>query len=194
MTIKELIKYVRSDLYRTGRSFPVAFLFMPGFKYLFHWRVNKYLRTKKLMKPVQLLVKLKLILMQYHYGIKIGDKAEIGYGLYIYHFGGIFINNGCVLGNNIDIYQDVTIGATQRIDMGSTKKCPCIKNNVVIGAGAKILGSITIESDVAIGANSVVTKDVPCQVAVGGIPAEIISNKGSKNLMYCPLQGNDIQD
>lgn len=190
MTIKELIKYVRSDLYRTGRTFPVAVMFMPGFKYMFHWRVNRYLKTKKLLKPLQLLVKLKLILMQYHYGIKIGDKAEIGYGLYIYHFGGIFINNGCILGNNIDIYQDVTIGSTQRRIEGGGKCCPCINNNVVIGAGAKILGPITIESDVAIGANSVVTKDVPCHVAVGGIPAVIISNKGSENLMFCPFPEN----
>lgn len=129
--------------------------------------------------------------MQYKYGIKIGENADIGYGCRIVHFGGIFINSGCKIGNNIDIYHDVTIGINVRGAYKNGSYCPQLMNNIVIGAGAKIMGPVLIESNVAIGANSVVTKDVPAHVTIGGIPSKIISYKGSDSMMHnlWPVKG-----
>lgn len=108
-------------------------------------------------------------------GISISSDAEIGKGLYVGHFGGIFINSGAKLGENCNIGQGVTIG---NLGLGRPES-PVIGNNVYIGAGAKILGGITIGDNVRIGANAVVTKDVPDNATAVGVPARIVKIKPS---------------
>lgn len=115
-------------------------------------------------------------------GIDLPHKAEIGKGLYIGHFGGIFIFADVKMGEYCNISQGVTIGIGGR---GEKSGCPKIGDRIFIGAGAKIIGKIIIGNDVAIGANAVVTKDLPDSSVAVGIPAKIISNKGSKDFIIC---------
>jgi serine O-acetyltransferase len=109
-------------------------------------------------------------------GISIGSTATIGRRLSIEHHGGIVIHGAAVIGNDCMIRHGVTIGNAGRADpMGA----PAIGNRVEIGAGAKIVGRITIGDDVIIGANAVVTHDVPSGAVVGGVPARVIKMRST---------------
>ncbi len=113
-------------------------------------------------------------------GINIDSDAEIGKGLLISHFGCIFIAGQVKMGERCNIHQEVTLGWSGR---GENKGCPTLGDRVYIGAGAKVLGKITIGSDVAIGANAVVTKSAPDNAVLGGIPARIINYNGSHDFI-----------
>lgn len=103
----------------------------------------------------------------------------IGAGLAIVHYGTIVISGKATLGKNCRIHAGVNIGAN-----GGEEKAASIGNNVYIGPGAKIIGNVQIGDNAVIGANAVVTKDVPGGVTVGGVPAKIISeNDSSKHLI-----------
>ena len=86
------------------------------------------------------------------------------------------MNKDVKIGNNCNISQGVTLGVTNR---GAKKGCPTIGDNVYIAPGAKVIGNIVVGNDVAIGANCVLTKDVPDHAVVVGIPGKIISYNGS---------------
>jgi serine O-acetyltransferase len=116
-------------------------------------------------------------LIQILTGIDIAVQADLGKGLYIGHFGGIFINSEVKLGENCNLSQGVTIGLGGR---GDNRGCPKIGDRVFIGPGAKLFGAIMIGNDVAIGANAVVTKDLPDKAVAVGIPAKVISYESSK--------------
>ncbi|MCX6344478.1 MAG: serine acetyltransferase [Armatimonadetes bacterium] len=113
-------------------------------------------------------------------GINIDSDAEIGKGLFIAHFGCIFIAGQVKMGERCNINQGVTLGWSGR---GDNKGCPILGDRVYVGAGAKVVGKVTVGSDVAIGANAVVTKDVPDNAVVGGIPARIINYNGSSDFI-----------
>jgi serine O-acetyltransferase len=113
---------------------------------------------------------------KYKFGISIPPETKIGSGFYIGHFGGIVVNRHSVIGKNCNISHGVTIGQTKR---GPHKGFPILGDNIYIGAGAKIIGAITIGNNVAIGANCVVTKNIPDNSVVVGIPGRIISQNGS---------------
>ena len=113
----------------------------------------------------------------YKLGISIPPDTQIGSGFYIGHFGGIVVNRRCVIGKNCNISQGVTLGQANR---GKNKGYPTLGDNVYIGPGAKIVGAVKIGNNVAIGANCVVTKDIPDDSVVVGIPGRIISKEGSK--------------
>ena len=102
-------------------------------------------------------------------------RAIFGSGLYINHFGSIFIG-AVTVGENCNLAHEVTLGVGGR---GDKKGLPTLGNRVYVGPGAKIIGKITIGDDVAIGANAVVTKSVPDCAVVVGSPARIISYRGS---------------
>jgi serine O-acetyltransferase len=123
------------------------------------------------------LARLILRKISFQLGISIPYKTEIGSGFYIGHFGCIIISGNCKIGNNCNISQGVTIGGSNR---GKTKGYPIIGDNIYIGPGAKIFGSIRIGNNVAIGANCVVTKDISENAVVVGVPGKVISYKGSK--------------
>lgn len=101
---------------------------------------------------------------------------KIGEGFYIGHWGQIFISSQAVIGDNCNISQGVTIGVSNR---GDNIGAPVIGDRVYIGPGVKIFGKVTIGNDVAIGANAVVTKDIPDNSVAVGIPARVISTEGS---------------
>ncbi|MBL7073367.1 MAG: serine O-acetyltransferase [Candidatus Omnitrophica bacterium] len=122
-------------------------------------------------------------------GIEIHPGAVIGKGFFIDHGMGVVIGETAVIGNNVTLFQGVTLGGTGK-EKG--KRHPTIKNNVVIGAGAKILGNITVGSNVSIGANAVVLKSVPENSTVVGVPGRIARKLGKRipggiNLDYTTL-------
>jgi serine O-acetyltransferase len=100
-------------------------------------------------------------------GIEIHPGAQIGEGFFIDHGMGVVIGETAIIGENVLLYQGVTLGGTGK-ERG--KRHPTIGNNVVIGAGAKVLGNITIGDNSYIGSNAVVIKDVPANSTVVGVP------------------------
>ena len=107
-------------------------------------------------------------------GIEIHPGATIAPGVFIDHGTGIVIGETAIIGKNVIMYHGVTLGG---IKTTKGKRHPTIKDNVMIGCGAKILGDITIGNNSKIGANAVVLKDVPANVTAVGVPAKIIKKR-----------------
>lgn len=110
-------------------------------------------------------------------GIEIHPGAKIGEGLFIDHGSGVVIGETAEIGNNVTIYQGVTLGGTGK-EKG--KRHPTIGNNVVISAGAKILGSINVGDNSKIGAGSVVLNPVPPNSTVVGVPGRVVTKNGQR--------------
>ena len=108
-------------------------------------------------------------------GIEIHPGAEIGEGFFIDHGAGVVIGETAEIGNNVTLYQGVTLGGTGK---ESGKRHPTIGDNVVVGAGAKVLGSITIGEDAKIGAGSVVVQNIPRHATVVGNPGRPVMVDG----------------
>jgi serine O-acetyltransferase len=108
-------------------------------------------------------------------GIDIHPGATIGRGFFIDHGTGVVIGGTAIVGDDVTIYQGVTLGGTS---LQRKKRHPTIGNNVVVGSGAAVLGDITIGDNVKIGANSVVVKDVPPNSTVVGIPGRVVLQDG----------------
>lgn len=113
-------------------------------------------------------------------GISLPFACRIGKGLYIGHFGSIILGHEVVIGEYCNLSHQVSIGQAGR---GGIQKSPIIGNRVFIAPGAKLFGGIKIGDNVAIGANAVVTKDVPDNAVVVGIPGKVISHEGSKDFI-----------
>lgn len=110
-------------------------------------------------------------------GIEIHPAAEIGEGLFIDHGTGVVIGETAVIGNDVTLYQGVTLGGT---GFATGKRHPTIEDNVTIGSGAKLLGPITIGHGAKVGANSVVINDVPENSTVVGNPGHVVKVDGRK--------------
>ncbi len=108
-------------------------------------------------------------------GIDIHPGATIGKGFFIDHGTGVVIGGTAIIGDNVTIYQGVTLGGTS---LARTKRHPTLGNNVTVGSGAAVLGDITIGDGVKIGANSVVVKDVAPNSTVVGIPGRVVLQDG----------------
>jgi serine O-acetyltransferase len=147
---------------------------------LAEYRFSRWARTKVNLPLIRQVLKLfchvwhKLI--EIATGIDLPYQADIGKGLYIGHFGGIIVHPSVKIGEYCNLSQDVTIGIAGR---GDKRGVPTIGDRVYIGSGSRIIGSITIGNDVAIGANAVVTKDLPDKAVAVGVPAKIINYNGS---------------
>ncbi|MEW6662230.1 MAG: serine O-acetyltransferase EpsC [Bacillota bacterium] len=128
-------------------------------------------------------------------GIEIHPGAKIGEGLFIDHGMGVVIGETSEIGNNVTLYQGVTLGGTGK-EKG--KRHPTIGDNVVISTGAKVLGSITVGDNVKIGAGSVVLKDVPPNCTVVGVPGKVVKRNGRQvsdlSLQAIDLQHNQLPD
>jgi serine O-acetyltransferase len=188
MRFREFIGLVESDLYRhTGNvSIPLVLrniMFTPGFKYSFWMRLCTYLSQQTFSKySIYWVSAIMLAHYRDKYGIDIPFTTQIGRGLYIGHSGGIVVGAESI-GNNFSISQGVTIGQTNR---GEKKGRPTIGNNVYVGPGAIVIGNIKIGDNVAIGANSVVTKDIPDNAVVVGVPGRVISYRGAEGYLLNP--------
>ena len=121
-------------------------------------------------------------------GIEIHPGAQIGKGVFIDHGMGVVIGETAIIGDYALIYQGVTLGGTGK---QSGKRHPTIGKNVVVGAGAKVLGNLNIGDDVRIGAGSVVLRDVPSDCTVVGIPGRIIYKSGVR---VNPLEHGSLPD
>ncbi|GGI18203.1 serine O-acetyltransferase [Gottfriedia solisilvae] len=108
-------------------------------------------------------------------GIEIHPGAKIGRRFFIDHGAGVVIGETCEIGDDVTIYQGVTLGGTGK-EKG--KRHPTLLNGVLVATGAKVLGSITVGENAKIGANSVVLKDVPNNTTVVGIPGKIVVQDG----------------
>jgi serine O-acetyltransferase len=149
-----------------------------GFKYSFWLRVAQWSDCRSgWWAPLLLFAKLVLRRYTFKFGIAIPYRTQIGPGFYIGHFGGITVSPDAKIGQNCNISQDVTIGRSNR---GERAGAPTVGDGVYIGPGAKLIGRISIGNNVAIGANCVVTRDVPDDAVVVGVPGRVISREGAK--------------
>ena len=181
MTFKKYKHFIYSDLYRNVGNKKLSSLiwniFLGGsYKYNFWMRTCAYTKKHSIFKIILYPIsKLILIHFRYKFGIDISENTQIGSGFYIGHFGCIVVNSSSKIGKNCNISQGVTIGQANR---GKNKGYATLGDNVYIGPGAKIVGAVTIGNNVAIGANCVVTKDIPDYSVVVGIPGKVISKNG----------------
>ena len=107
-------------------------------------------------------------------GIEIHPEAKIGKRLFIDHGTGVVIGQTAIIGDDVTIYHGVTLGGVGRSDQKGAKRHPTIENGAMIGSGAQVLGDITIGARSKVGANSVVTHDIPAGKTALGIPARVI--------------------
>ena len=123
-------------------------------------------------------------------GIEIHPKAKIGKNLFIDHGMSVVIGETSDIGDNVTIYHGVTLGGiSPSIDSDkqrNVKRHPTLKNNVVVGSGAQILGPITVGENAKVGANAVVTKDVPDNAVMVGIPAKNVGAVSSADKTFTP--------
>lgn len=123
-------------------------------------------------------------------GIEIHPGATIGKGLFIDHGSGVIIGETTIIGDNVTLYQGVTLGGTGK---ESGKRHPTLQDNVMVSAGAKILGSFTIGENSKIGAGSVVLKEVPPNCTVVGVPGRIVK-RGEVKVPRSDMNQVDLPD
>ena len=177
---REYLAEDKKALNRTG------FLPMP---WDFVWRFQRLLRKSEYYKncrkdPIGKLIGYYLKFRRHYLGLKCGfviTENVFGKGLSIAHTGTIVVNGATRVGDYCRLHVGVNIGTAA----GFSSKCPTIGNRVYIGPGAKLFGDIEIADGIAIGANAVVNRScMKPDVTIGGVPASIISEKGSKGLLY----------
>lgn len=184
------INKIKEDIQTIYEKDPAAtniievLLCYPGFHALLLYRIAHILYKWKLPVVPRIISNFSRFLT----GIEIHPGAEIGKRFFIDHGMGVVIGETTVIGDDVLLYQGVTLGGTGK---ETGKRHPTLKNNVVLGSGAKILGNITIGSNVRVGAGSVVISDVPDDSTVVGIPGKIVVLKNEK---INPLQHNIIPD
>jgi serine O-acetyltransferase len=160
-----------------------AFLGRPGMWVMLQYRVSRWvhfhLHIPGVRSGVKLVCAIWQKLVEMITSVELPNRAEIGGGLFMPHANGIVIHIDAKIGRNCNISQQVTIGVGVTEPSGS----PTIGDRVFLGPGAKVFGLIVVGNDVAIGANAVVMKDLPDHVVAVGIPAKVISDKGSRALV-----------
>lgn len=145
----------------------------PGFHAIINHRLAHFLYLRKMYFLARLVSHISRFLT----GIEIHPGAVIGEGLFIDHGSGIVIGETAEIGENVTLYQGVTLGGTGK-EKG--KRHPTIGNNVTISTGAKVLGSFTVGDNVKIGAGSVVLNTVPADCTIVGVPGHIVAKNGNK--------------
>lgn len=172
-TIKEEIQVV-FERDPAARSVLETIFTCPGFQAILFHRFNHWLWTKKLC----LLARMFAHVARFLTGIEIHPGAKIGRRFFIDHGMGIVIGETSEIGDDCSIYHGVTLGGTT---WQKGKRHPTLENNVVVGAGAKILGPITIGAGARIGCNAVVVKDVPVGATVVGVPGHVVVKRDERD-------------
>lgn len=190
MFIKRALTKIKEDIKTIYEEDPAAsnllevILCYPGLHALILHRIAHKLNNMKIPVIPRLISQFSRLFT----GIEIHPGARIGSRFFIDHGMGVVIGETTIIGDDVLVYQGVTLGGTGK-EQG--KRHPTIGNHVVIGSGAKVLGNINIGSNVRIGAGSVVVDNVPDNSTVVGIPGRIVAQKISKN---GELQHNRIPD
>ena len=174
-----MFRIIKSDIAIIKERDPAAkgileiFLCYPGFQAIFIHRFTHKLWKLKFPLVPRILSQINRSLtgIEIHPGAKIGKKVFIDHGM------GVVIGETAEIGNNCLLYQGVTLGGTGK---SHGKRHPTLKENVVIGAGAKVLGSITVGANTRIGAGSVVVRSVKGNSTVVGVPGRVVHQSGVK--------------
>lgn len=196
MTFREFNNHLISDIYRYHGRFNLFVLLLElfwgfGGRFTFWLRLSNYLKHKnKLFFPLYILAKIFHRHYMIKFGIDIPISTKICPGLYIGHFGNITVSYLASIGKNCNLSPGITICAIYR---GARSGAPTIGNNVYIGPGAKIIGKVNVGNNVAIGANCVVTRDIPDNAVVVGVPGRVISFKGSTGYIL-NVKSDDIKN
>ncbi len=168
-----LFRTLRSDLAAVLQRDPAArsalevLLLYPGLHAIWGHRLSRWLWTHRLKLPGRWVSQLIRNLT----GIEIHPGAIIGPGLFIDHGMGVVIGETAEVGEDVTLYHGVTLGGTS---LNKGKRHPTLGDRVVVGAGAKVLGAITIGEDTRIGANAVVVKSMPSNSVVIGVPGQVV--------------------
>lgn len=174
-----MFENIKKDLYAVFERDPAAsgkfevFLTYPGFHALLLHRVAHWLWKR----DVPVLPRVISHFSRFLTGIEIHPGARIGSYFFIDHGMGVVIGETTVIGNNVTLFQGVTLGGTGK-EKG--KRHPTLGNNIVVGVGAKVLGNIVIGDNVKIGANSVVLESVPPDSTVVGVPGRVVKQGGRR--------------
>ncbi len=188
---KKIYKTIKEDINVVFERDPAAkntlevILCYPGLHAIWMHRLAHFLWKKNFKTLARFISHINRFLT----GIEIHPGAKIGKRFFIDHGMGVVIGETTEIGDDVTIYHQVTLGG---VSTKKGKRHPTIGNNVVIGAGAKVLGPIKIGNNVKIGANSVVIKDVPDNSTVVGIPGKIVLKKGVRSKV--DLDHNKLPD
>jgi serine O-acetyltransferase len=156
-----------------AKSFLEVLLLYHGLHALVAWRIAHFFYKGHLYFLARFISQLS----RWATGIEIHPGAKIGRRFFIDHGMGVVIGETAIIGDDVLLYQGVTLGGT---GLSKGKRHPTIGNNVVIGTGAKVLGDITVGDNSYVGANAVVIKDVPPNSTVVGVPGRITKQDGKK--------------
>jgi serine O-acetyltransferase len=158
----------------------------PGVKALFFHRIANFF----CLANFHFIAKFISQLSRFFMGIEIHPKAKIGKNFFIDHGMGVVIGETSEIGDDVTMYHAVTLGgispSINSDDQREVKRHPTLKNNVVVGSGAQILGNIIIGENAKIGANAVVLKNVPANAIMVGIPAKNINIQSDKDSSFKP--------
>jgi serine O-acetyltransferase len=180
-TFSQLKAYIKADLYRhegktDTKTFYLSLFKHKGFLLTTSYRWGQYIVAKN-VQPFVFLFQLYYKFLQIFLSAELPLKTKLGPGVYFVHLLGTVFHEKAVIGKNLHITHNVTIGATG-------KGYPVIGNNVVIMPGAKIFGKITVGDNAVIGANAVVSKDVPENAIMAGVPARVLAMTGSADYTF----------
>ena len=185
-----LLSLIREDVATVLERDPAAkswlevYLCYAGLHAVWFYRVNHWLWNHRLLLPARWLSQVARLLT----GIEIHPGAKIGRRLFIDHGMGVVIGETAIVGEDVTLYQGVTLGGTGK-EQG--KRHPTLEDGVVVGGGAKILGNIIVGKNCRIGAGSVVLRNVPENSTVVGVPGHIIFREGKRVVITDPKQIND---
>ena len=185
-----LLSLIREDVANVMEHDPAAksrlevFLCYSGLHAVWCYRINHWLWNHRFFLFGRFFSQAARLLT----GIEIHPGAKIGRRLFIDHGMGVVIGETSIVGDDVTLYQGVTLGGTGK-EHG--KRHPTIEDGVVVGGGAKILGNITVGKNCRIGAGSVVLRNVPDNSTVVGVPGHIIFREGKRVVITDPKQIND---
>jgi serine O-acetyltransferase len=188
--MSHFVASIREDVATVRERDPAAksrlevFLCYSGLHAVWFYRINHWLWNRGFWLLARWLSQVARFLT----GIEIHPGATIGRRLFIDHGLGVVIGETAIVGDDVTLYQGVTLGGTGK-EHG--KRHPTIEDDVVIGGGAKVLGNITVGRNCRIGAGSVVLRNVPENSTVVGVPGHIIFRNGERVVITDPKQIND---
>lgn len=177
--LRRLIEHIDSIIARdpAARSRLEVMLTYPSFHCLLMYRLAHFLWRWRLYLLSRIIAQIARFLT----GIEIHPGAKIGSQLFIDHGAGVVIGETTIIGDYVTLYHGVTLGGGAPAIDSNTQRCkkrhPTLEDGVIVGAGAQILGPITVHAEARVGANAVVVNDVPSGVTVVGIPAKVVFAK-----------------
>ena len=188
--------YLQSIIDRdpAARSKLSVILTYPGVKAVFFHRIANFFATAKFDLIARIISQFSRFLT----GIEIHPRAKIGKNLFIDHGMGVVIGETSDIADNVTIYHMVTLGgispSINSNDQREIKRHPTLHNNVVVGSGAQILGPVIVGKNARIGANAVVTKNVPENAVMVGIPAKNVGTATEEFKPYAVTNGNEEKE